>query len=115
MIFGMTPPHIDVAAAGLLAQVLPTLLIFLVLEARIPKPSRTDGLWHRLNMFNRLAAIFINTGTTFICLWSVIQNDTNWGWTEFVDIVIVAGFLSLYFAIIAALGEMIFKGIRRAE
>lgn len=107
--------HIDVAAAGLLAQVIPTLLIFLALEAKL-SINKKGGILHKLNLLIRVAAIFINTGTTFICLWSVMKNSTTWTvLPEVVDALILIGFLLLYVAILGAMNDLVSRGIRKNE
>lgn len=99
--------HIDLTAAGLLAQVIPTLLIFLLLEGRLRKPTsahaRGPATKIRLaHVFFRTLAIFMNLGATFACLIGVMSGETDWA--PYIDVLVIASvvllFFSLYFMLI---------------
>jgi hypothetical protein len=63
---------IDKEAAGLLAQVIPTLLIFLALEGRLKKPAG-EPFWFRVaHVFLRLFALLFGLFTTYLCLFIVM-------------------------------------------
>lgn len=99
---------IDVAAAGLLAQVIPTLLIFLVLEGRLEKFEST-GFLREAEKRIRVAAIMWNLASTFLCLVVVIVNrpvDAVIGW------IIVLGVVTLFASINLTLARILLMEAR---
>ncbi|MGN7250077.1 hypothetical protein [Arthrobacter sp. SAFR-014] len=67
--------HIEPPAAGLLAQIIPTLLIVLALEQRAGLHRGRRGFWSEVHFLVRTAAIFLNLSTTFVCLVIVITDS----------------------------------------
>lgn len=64
-------------AAGLLAQVLPALLIAILLEGRLAKGKKRSKRVSRNFMLLRLAAVFTGVGATFMCLLVVLTGVSN--------------------------------------
>ncbi|MFF1382799.1 hypothetical protein ACFVWT_04460 [Arthrobacter sp. NPDC058288] len=68
---------IDVNAAGLLAQVIPALLVFLALEDRL-SPARIPGRkWRHRLMRWREAAVVLNLLALGLCLGIVVTKSEN--------------------------------------
>lgn len=78
--------EIDVNAAGLLAQVIPALLIFVALEERL-SPARIPSLkWRR--RLKQATEMSVGAGivSLMLCLWVVITKAPNLFTTVFVGI-----------------------------
>lgn len=78
--------EIDVNAAGLLAQVIPALLIFVALEDRL-KPARISSVKWRLRL-KQTTEMSVGSGivSLFRCLWVVIAKAPNLFTTVFVGL-----------------------------
>ncbi|MDR7083589.1 hypothetical protein J2X01_002884 [Arthrobacter ginsengisoli] len=78
--------EIDVNAAGLLAQVIPVLLIFVALEDRLNPAKIQSTTWrHRLKQATELS-VGAGIVSLLLCLWVVIAKAPNFFTTIFVGI-----------------------------
>lgn len=82
---------IDVNAAGLLAQVIPALLVFLALEDRLSPAKIPRRKWRRRLMRWREAAVVLNLLALGLCLCIVVTQLEN----VVVDVVIAASVIFL--------------------
>lgn len=70
---------IDVNAAGLLAQVIPALLVFLALEDRLSPAHIPGEKWRKRLKRWREFAIVANLLSLALCLWIVVTKVEDFG------------------------------------
>lgn len=101
--------HIDNEAAGLLAQVIPALLIVLVLEGRLPKPEGKPTIWRTAHAMLRNLTAFASVGAEFACLVIVMGNVNP---SPFVDGSIVGAVMALVLCVYLMLMRLMSSELR---
>lgn len=97
-------------SAGLLAQVIPTLLIAILIEGRVSRRKHRSRPALRNLMLLRLAAVFTSVAATFMCIFVVATGKS----TTFMDVWVTCTLFIVFAGTLALCAEVLDKELLAA-